>query len=320
MDDNIITAAESAENAAAQTGGEVQEILHLENVCKKLGRYERLSGASLTVNRGDIYCLLGEPAAGKSIIVCIASGVIKADSGTVRLFGEDIASFNDHQKIGVLFEQMPFTQMLSIKENLRRQAILCGAGKEDINRVVELTGIGGILKMLCININEIERKLVGIACAMLTKPELLILDEPGKGEDAQVVADAVAKIIAQGDTTIFISCGTIAKIGPVATLANRFGVLEEGKVAYEITSEEITSKHLLRLTVDDAAGAKHFLAQYASAEDIIVNGYTVTMPDPGVSHEEIKQLLEENYITVESIESTFRTVEEYFYERSGVTV
>lgn len=245
----------SAENA----------VIRMENIYKSYGKHDVLKGVTLTVNKGDIYGLIGKNGAGKTTIFKILLGLSEKNGGMLSIAGSsnDRELAANRRKIG-FFVGHSFFSYLSAKENLRYYATVKGIPgreqKKEIERVLEIVNLQGVKKPVKTYSLGMKQRL-GIANAILGNPEILILDEPTNGLDPQGIADVrhlVRRLNEEFGMTVIVSSHIL---GELEHTAHRFGIVNEGIVVREITEDDLKEKNrAVEISVDDLEKAKELLA------------------------------------------------------------
>ncbi|HET8540873.1 MAG TPA: ABC transporter ATP-binding protein [Anaeromyxobacter sp.] len=233
-----------------------------------LGRapHEALRGVDLAVEAGTAFGLIGPNGAGKTTFVKSILGVVRPSGGTARLLGGDPADPRVRARVGYLPERLQFPPALSAHDVLRSVARLKGLGRAgpEIPRRLEEVGLAGAAGRRVGAYSKGMRQRLGLACALLGAPDLLVLDEPTDGLDplARVeVRGLLAREVARG-ATVFLNSHLLAETERVCT---RVGILVDGRVVREGRLGELregTSRWRVRFepgAPEAALGAAGFL-------------------------------------------------------------
>src|SRR5439155_14594520 len=225
-------------------------------VVKAFGRLQALAGVSLSVPEGEVYGLLGPNGSGKTTLIRLIVGLLAADSGSVRVLGRTMPDIGVLQSIGYMTQAAALYPDLSVEENLRFFAAIndAEAGVADALRLVELYDrrasvvgeLSGGLRQRC-----------SLACALVHKPRLLLLDEPTVGIDPLLRVqfwEQFHRMAAEG-TTILVSSHVRAEAERCQRLGLlRFGrLLAEGSVAELKMQAEVDRLEAAFLKLSEAA-------------------------------------------------------------------
>ncbi|MBL8750674.1 MAG: ABC transporter ATP-binding protein [Planctomycetes bacterium] len=202
------------------------------------GRAETVRGVSLTLLPGDCYGFLGHNGAGKTTVMRLALGLLRPHAGSVRILGHDALRSPRLARAGVgaLIERPGFHLHATAHRNLAWLARLQGQPRRlaaaDASRTLELLGLGAAAGRPVGGFSMGMRQRLGIAAALLGRPRLLLLDEPGNGLDPEGIADLrrLLRRLADDGTTILLSSHQLLEIDG---LCNRIGVLREGAMVVE---------------------------------------------------------------------------------------
>jgi len=227
-------------------------------------KFQALKGVSFTVDKGEIFGLLGHNGAGKTTFFKILTGLAFPDNGTIKLFGQDISQRNIKEKIGFLPEHPYFYPYLNPKEILSFYGGLFSIDKKIIEeRTDYLINLLGLNKWKNEPIKKFSKGMiqrVGMAQALINDPDLLILDEPMSGLDPigrKEFKEIIIKQKQKGKTIIFSShilsdvemiCDKIAMLikGEIVKEGNIQNLLSEGNSEYEIELEKEKSINIIK--------------------------------------------------------------------------
>lgn len=213
-------------------------ILKLERISRRRAGRPAVRDLSLTLETGQILGLLGVNGAGKSTTLSLIAGALTPDSGTIRLQGQDFLEHPElgRQAIGWLPEAAPLWPELTIREHLDAHGRLRGlAGarlKAAGDAVLDRLELQDLARRLAGVLSQGQRQRLGLACALLHRPALLVLDEPANALDPVQVA-ALRKLLrelAAEGTAVILSTHQLAEVTAVCT---RVAILHEGVLRHD---------------------------------------------------------------------------------------
>ena len=159
-------------------------ICQTTELCKSYKNFHVLQNIDLSINRGEIYGLIGENRAGKSTLIRILTGLAFQSSGVVTLFGKTENLRYERAKIGCTVEMPALYKDMTAKQNLEIQRVQRGIpGKKCIAKTLELVGLDDTQKKKVNDFSLGMKQRLALAVALLGEPEFLILDEPVNGLD-----------------------------------------------------------------------------------------------------------------------------------------
>ena len=218
-----------------------------------------LDRLDLTVAAGRVHALLGRNGAGKSTTFRILLGLMRADSGTIQLLGEspDRKNRDILNRIGASIDGPALYGHLSAFDNLLIHARLTGVSRARIEEVLNIVGLAGTGRKRARQFSTGMKARLALGIAILTEPELLILDEPQNGLDPQGIVELrqlLRDYAAQGRTVLVSS----HQLGEVVQLADDISVLADGRCRYHGTLEDFApagqlEQAFLELTMPGAA-------------------------------------------------------------------
>lgn len=228
-------------------------MLELKSVSAGYGRTEVLHSLSIATKENSILSILGHNGAGKSTMLRAAVGLIKPTSGQVFFKSEDITTLSPHQRVkrGMAYVpqgQQSFTQ-LSCLENLKVVADLQGrAGRSRIDEALErFPALLQVLDRQAGLLSGGQRQQLAIARALITAPELLLLDEPTEGIQPSVVAEIQQTIIdlAKSGMTVML---VEQNMGFALEAADNYAIVARGRVVEkgDATEDSSTKQHKVR--------------------------------------------------------------------------
>ncbi|HEY2438078.1 MAG TPA: ABC transporter ATP-binding protein, partial [Solirubrobacteraceae bacterium] len=179
----------------------------VEGVSKSFGSIKALNGATLRVRQGEIYGLLGPNGAGKTTLIRLVCGLLEAHAGTVTVLGRRMPNIGVLRHIGYMTQQAALYPTLSVEENVRFFAAINGVD-DGVKEALELVQLYDRRKSVVATLSGGMRQRCSLACALVHKPELLLLDEPTVGVDPQLRVqfwEAFRRMAADGTTMIVSS-------------------------------------------------------------------------------------------------------------------
>jgi ABC-2 type transport system ATP-binding protein len=210
-----------------------------EDVVKQFGRQRALDGVTLRVRRGEVYGLLGPNGAGKTTLIRSLVGLVVPEAGTVSVLGHRIPQLEVLARVGYMTQQAALYPDLSAEENVHFFGAIYGR-VDGVRDALELVDLWDRRKSVVSTLSGGMRTRCSLACALVHKPDLLLLDEPTVGVDPQLrvqLWDRFRKMAA-GGTTIVVSSHVMDE----AERCDRLGLIRFGKLLAEGTVPEIKAK------------------------------------------------------------------------------
>ena len=299
-------------------------ILQTNGLTKKYGKKTVVDHVSVHIRRGDIYGLIGKNGAGKTTFMRMVLGFVIPNEGTVELFGGEPQKTSG-QKIGSLIEAPAFYAGCTALENLKYFSVLSGRGKNQeipekrLHELIEMVGLGDAGKKKVGNYSLGMKQRLGLAIAMIGKPEFLVLDEPVNGLDPagiRDVRDTIRRLNEESGVTILISSHLLDELAKVAT---KYGILNEGRLVEEITTGELEERcrHNMTMVVSDPVRAREILLQMIPREEIQIEQQKITVFSHTEESARFNRRLVEGGVDVFELTTHTRGVEDFFIERIG---
>lgn len=227
-----------------------------------------LKNVSLSVPKGSIYGFLGANGAGKSTTMRLIMGLFNDDENAVKVFGENVSKIypDGLQKIGSLIDYPAFYDHLTGYDNLK---IVCVIRKLDVTRIDEVLEQVGLsqarnIKMKKYSLGMKQRLAIGLA--LISNPELLVLDEPVNGLDPNgmlEMRELLIKLNRENGVTILISSHLLQEIDKMVT---HLGIISNGEIKFEGSKEKLNELYKFQKTKFAMNNAKDFLQFIENAE------------------------------------------------------
>jgi ABC-2 type transport system ATP-binding protein len=272
-------------------------IIETSGLIKRYGSLKAVDQVSLSVKKSEIYGFLGLNGAGKTTTIRMILGMVHPDSGRVSICGSRITRgrVGPWQKVGYLVE-LPFSYPeLTVRENLLAVSRLRGLnGSVHADEIINRMQLNAYSHVKARNLSLGNNQRLGLAKALIHKPEVLILDEPSNGLDPAGIVEIrelLKEIAFNRGVTVFISSHNLSEISRLAT---RIGIIHQGALVQEIDADKLDSvlHKTLLLDTRDRIGTVSFLIQRGFKVEYADNGM-IRIPDPEACQkpEEINGLL-----------------------------
>ncbi|WP_327402947.1 ABC transporter ATP-binding protein [Streptomyces sp. NBC_01288] len=218
------------------------------------GGFEAVRGITFSVRRGEVFALLGTNGAGKTSTVELLEGLAPASGGRVRVLGHDPYSERAavRPRTGVMLQEGGFPSELTVAETARMWAG-CTSGARPEAEALALVGLARRADVRVKQLSGGERRRLDLALALLGSPEVLFLDEPTTGLDAEGRQDTweLVRALRDGGTTVLL---TTHYLEEAEGLADRLAILSEGRIAVTGTPAEVTAGRPSRISFELPSG------------------------------------------------------------------
>src|SRR5579875_2374462 len=211
---------------------------------RSFGSKEAVKGISFSVRRGEIFGLLGPNGAGKTTTIRMLTGQIEPDGGTARVAGCDVVYQGQQlkQRIGVVFEEQNLYERLSARLNLEFSCWLYGLPRQRVDEVLTLVDLRERARDPVRTFSNGMRQRLVIARALLHRPPMLFLDEPGRGLDplsARAIRQTIKQLSAEGITILL----TTHLMDEADQLCQQVGFIVDGRLVACDTPRNLKLSH-----------------------------------------------------------------------------
>lgn len=289
--------------------------IEIRNLTKNFGEKQALQGLNMTVPVGSIYGFIGENGSGKSTTEKIICGLIHASGGEIKLFGKPHTDGDVRAKIGVLIEMPGCFPNYSVWNNLMLQAanLRVKNPQEAVRNILKLVRMEGAAGNKFKNCSLGMKQRIGIAMALLGEPQLLVLDEPINGLDAdgmRIMREILLDVAKKG-CTVVVSSHILGELEKVAT---HYGIVRGGKMIREMTAEELNQscRSYVALQAKDMLKTKKLLSDKYTRVEEDENGYLRVYDQ--ITPEQIVTFLYENGVLITEIKTDKIGLEEYYID------
>ena len=271
--------------------------IRTENLSKFYGRVKALDGLTLNVEPGTVYGFLGPNGAGKSTTIRLLTGLAQPTAGQGWVAGEEIGSRRKlAHRIGYLPEEPAFYTWMTSAEFLdhvgRTFGMAASERRERVQELLELAGLSQVRKRRIGGFSRGMRQRLGLAQALINRPEVLLLDEPASALDPsgrKEVLELISRM--RGECTVFMSTHILADVERVC---DTIGIIHQGKLVIEARQSELLARYTIpAFELECEPGCETGFKQWAEAlpgldwvESVSVNNSTarVVVKDLQVAH------------------------------------
>ncbi|MGY4716553.1 ABC transporter ATP-binding protein [Bacillus velezensis] len=295
------------------------QIVVTHDLTKKYKKHTSVDGLNLRMRRGEIYGFLGPNGAGKTTTIRMLLGLIKPTKGNIEIFGQNLNKnrLQILQRIGSLVESPTYYGNLTGYENLEAVRRLRGLPEQRVNEVLETVRLSKVANRLTKEYSLGMKQRLGIAVALLSSPDLLILDEPTNGLDPSGIQEIreLIKELPKSGMSVIVSSHLLSEIDQMAT---QVGIINNGRMIFQdsIASLHQKRKPLLKVGVSDVIEAKTILNRKGLKVDLQKNYLWLSQTEPEFVSE-INSILLHSGLSVFRLEEKTRSLEDIFLELTG---
>ena len=281
------------------------DILTVAGARKKFGEVVALDGATLTLREGELLALLGPNGAGKTTFIRAISGRVQLDAGEVRLFGKTLTGRKTPPELGIVPQELAIYPSLTARENLVAFGRLQGLSKADV-----ATQVAWALKATALEDRADEpikafsggmKRRLNIACGVIHRPRVVLLDEPTVGVDPQSrerIYDMLAELTRAGASLLL----TTHHLEEAEARCSRTVIIDHGKVIAsgtlpELVDQTVGRHRIVTLTVDAPVGS-------------LPAGVDVSADDPRTLRAKVSNVARELPVLLAAVAAQGREVED----------
>ncbi|EME8151313.1 ATP-binding cassette domain-containing protein [Enterococcus faecium] len=296
-----------------------REVLKTKDLVKQIEGVLVLDKVNMSISQGDIYGFIGNNGAGKTTFMRTITGLVKYNSGEIKLFGKSFP-LNRHslQKIGALIENPVFFPELTAYDNLKYFSLLTNRNVENIDHILALMNLDKVGKKKVKNFSLGMKQRLGIAIALIPDPELIILDEPLNGLDPQRIQDIrnlILKLNQEHGITFLISSHILSELEQVAT---KYGIMHEGRLIEEFSISEYVDLGFTGFTIESSKplDTLQFLKQHFPKNQITFDAQKEISIDLASDEEErLQTMLDQEMKNSFFLKRNVMDMEKYFLHR-----
>lgn len=293
-------------------------IIQTNHLMKNVGGKEIVSDVSLHVKKGEIYGFLGPNGAGKTSIMKMITNLWKPTGGSIELFGEMLTpdSYEVLKRMGSMIEFPCFYERMTGRENLELHCEYMGYYSTDsVANVLEMLDLTADADRAVKGYSLGMKERLGIARAVLCRPELLILDEPTNGLDPagiKKIRNLLKSLCLEYGITIMVSSHILSEI---ESIAGTVGIIHHGRMKGEISMETVEEMNLayIELSVTDTKRAAYVLSDKCGLGNFkIMEDRLIRIYDKKATVQDLTKALAMNEVDIAAIGRKAETLEDYF--------
>lgn len=296
----------------------MEYVLKTDGLTKSYGNKLAVNNVSINIKKGDIYGFIGKNGAGKTTTMRMVLGDAIPTSGSIELFGGENPNSARH-RIGSLLETPNMYKNCTAFENLKRFSRLTGNTDAEILAILRFLGLGNTDGKKVGQFSLGMKQRLGIAAAMLGRPEFLILDEPVNGLDPagiRDIRDMILRLNKEIGTTILVSSHLLDELAKIVTV---YGIINNGVLVEEVSASELKERcsGQLSIAVDDTRKAIEIIRRITNNASMNVEDEKIILRSQSADSGAINKALVENGVTVFELNRQSGDLESYFLERTG---
>lgn len=267
----------------------MDEIIRLEGLTKVYKKTPVVDSFNISIKKGHIYGLIGPNGAGKTTIMKMMAGLVEPTEGTIELFGSKENIQRSRSRMSFMIEAPYLDGSMTARENMELIRYTRGvADKNRIKEILEFVGLDKEDKKKAKKFSLGMKQRLGLGMALLSSPEIMILDEPINGLDPQGIVEIrhlLRKLCDESGVTILISSHILSEL---AELCDDFAIIDKGKLIEDLSKEELKQKcmNYLSVSTDDNNRLTTVLEQ-----NLGIKGYKVFPDDEVRIYEGIEDIV-----------------------------
>jgi phospholipid/cholesterol/gamma-HCH transport system ATP-binding protein len=251
-----------------------ETLIQFTDVKKRFGSKIVYQGLNLSIQKGEVFTVVGGSGVGKSVMLKMLIGLLRADSGSITFAGEDLTKMDEdglgqvRQRIAMLFQSGALFDSLSVGENVRygldehfHKKMTLAEKNDRVAWALGLVGLPGIEDMWPADLSGGMRKRVGLARAIAVQPEVVLYDEPTTGLDPINTARVNHMITGLQDRLNFTSIVVTHDMKSAFTVSDRMAMVHSGRIIHSGTVEEFRAS-------DDPRVADFIVGRAPVTEDV----------------------------------------------------
>lgn len=295
-------------------------MIEIKNLSKEYGKFKAVSDASITINQGDIYGLIGKNGAGKTTIFKMMLGLSHASSGSISIMNSsnDAELRKNRQKIG-FFIGSNFFSYLNAHDNIEYYRRMKGVeDTKETDRVLKIVGLYGEKKPFKSYSMGMKQRL-GIANALLGNPDIVILDEPINGLDPQGIVEIrqlIKKLNKEMNKTLVISSHILSELDLVAT---RFAIIDRGIILKELDRADLANEEgsVVIIKTNNLEKTVTILKDATQIENISIQDDKIIINQDNINTASLSKYIVESGLELIEIYAQHNSLEDFYFNLTG---
>ena len=265
----------------------MEYVTEIEKLSKSYGGKKAVDSFSLKMQKGHIYGLIGPNGAGKTTIMKMMAGLMGSDSGSMKFFGSDDLD-RMRERISFIIEEPYMDYGMTARQNMEYIRLLRGIPDEKrVDELLEFVGLADTGKKRAKEFSLGMKQRLGLAMALLPRPELMVLDEPINGLDPEGIIDIrnlLSELVNRDNITVLISSHILKELSELCT---DYAIVKDGRLIEELSHEELLQKtrSCLALNTDDIARTATVLE-----DELNIHNYKITHENEILIYERLDEL------------------------------
>ena len=296
-------------------------VIETNNLEKKYKDFKAIKNLNINLEKGAIYGLIGKNFAGKTTLISLICGLQEPTSGTYTIYGvknTDKKIIDVRKRVGAIIESPSIYQNMTARDNIIEQLKLIGSPSlDEVSDLLKLVGLEHTGKKKVKNFSLGMKQRLGIAIALATNPDLLILDEPINGLDPEGIVEIrelILNLNHKKRITILISSHYLDELSKIATY---YGFVDNGQIIKEISSAELNKKmeQKIEIKVLDIKEFVKYFEKYNYTYEVVDNN-TINVYGKFNLAKFVSKLSKKN-LMIEDIHEKETTLESYYLNLIG---
>lgn len=296
-------------------------VLELKNLSKKYGKATVVDNFSLNVEKGHICGLIGPNGAGKTTIMKMMAGLASPTSGEIGFFGKNDNLDLSRKRMAFMLEAPIIDKSMNARQNMEYVRYVKGvANKKKIDETLDFVGLHDVGKKAAGKFSLGMTQRLGIAMALLTEPEIMVLDEPVNGLDPEGIVEIrlmLKKLSEEKNVTIIISSHILSELSELCT---DFSIINHGKRIENLSRDELMAKcrsyYAIRTNdinrtaavIEDKLGTKQYK---------VIHGDEIRLFDFLDNVEKVSKTITDNGLILTKFISEGESLEEFYLSKVG---